>query len=71
MTISCYHHQGVGSLGEGLRASAYADDKTIEAVTLDGHDGWYLGLQWHPEDTADTDPQQAGIFRAFVDAARG
>ena len=70
MTISCYHHQGVGSLGEGLRASAYADDKTIEAVTLDGHDGWYLGLQWHPEDTADTDPQQAGIFRAFVDAAR-
>lgn len=71
MTISCYHHQGVGSLGEGLRASAYAEDKTVEAVTLDDHDGWYLGVQWHPEDTADTDPQQAGIFRAFVAAARG
>ena len=24
MTISCYHHQGLGRLGEGLRASAYA-----------------------------------------------
>jgi putative glutamine amidotransferase len=71
MTISCYHHQGVGSLGEGLRASAYAEDRTIEAVTLDDHDGWYLGVQWHPEDTADSDPQQAGIFQAFVAAARG
>jgi putative glutamine amidotransferase len=68
MTISCYHHQGLSRLGDGLRASAYAEDGTIEAVTLDGHDGWYLGVQWHPEDTAATDPQQAGIFQALVDA---
>ena len=71
LTISCFHHQGVGSLGKGLRASAYAADGTIEAVTLDDHDGWYLGVQWHPEDTADSDPRQAGIFEAFVGAARG
>ena len=32
MTISCYHHQGLGRLGEGLQASAYAWDGTIEAV---------------------------------------
>jgi putative glutamine amidotransferase len=69
MTISCYHHQGLSRLGEGLRASAYAEDGTIEAVTLDGHDGWYLGVQWHPEDTAATDPEQGGIFEALVDAA--
>ena len=69
MTISCYHHQGVGSLGKGLRATAYAEDGTVEAVTLDDHDGWYLGVQWHPEDTAATDPVQAGIFEAFVAAA--
>ena len=69
MTISCYHHQGLGRLGDGLRASAYAEDGTIEAVALDGHDGWYLGVQWHPEDTAATDAQQAGVFAAFV--ARG
>jgi putative glutamine amidotransferase len=66
MTISCYHHQGLGRLGRGLRASAYAEDGTIEAVALDGHDGWYLGLQWHPEDTAATDSRQAGVFEAFV-----
>jgi putative glutamine amidotransferase len=68
MTISCYHHQGLGKLGESLRASAYAEDGTIEAVALDDHHGWYLGVQWHPEDTAATDPQQARVFEAFVEA---
>lgn len=68
LQISCYHHQGLGALGAGLRASAYAEDGTVEAVALDGHHGWYLGVQWHPEDTAATDPQQAGIFDAFIEA---
>jgi gamma-glutamyl-gamma-aminobutyrate hydrolase PuuD len=27
-------------------------------------------VQWHPEDTAATDPQQAGVFEAFVEAVR-
>jgi len=70
LTISCYHHQCLGALGRGLRPAAHASDGTIEAVTIDDHDGWYLGVQWHPEDSADTDPLQAGIFRAFIDAAR-
>ncbi len=69
MEISCYHHQGIGRLGEGLRAGAHADDGTVEAITLDGHDGWFLGVQWHPEDTAAADPQQAELFRALVLAA--
>jgi putative glutamine amidotransferase len=68
MTISCYHHQGLGRLGKSLRACAYAEDGTIEAVALDDHDGWHLGVQWHPEDTAATDPQQAQVFTAFVEA---
>jgi len=70
VTISCYHHQCLGVLGQGLRPAAHASDGTIEAVTIDGHEGWYLGVQWHPEDSAETDPVQARIFRAFVDAAR-
>jgi putative glutamine amidotransferase len=69
MKISCYHHQGISRPGAGLVASAHASDGTIEAVSLAGHDGWYLGVQWHPEDTAESDLQQAGIFRAFVHAA--
>lgn len=70
LTISCYHHQGIDRLGDGLRATAYADDGTVEALGLDGHDGWFVGVQWHPEDTADTDPFQAALFGALVDAAR-
>ena len=69
LTISCYHHQGIGTLGRGLRATAFAEDGTIEAVSLDDHASWYLGVQWHPEDTADSDPHQAGLFAALVAAA--
>ena len=37
-------------------------------MTLDGERGWYLGMQWHPEDTAASDELQAGVFQAFVAA---
>jgi putative glutamine amidotransferase len=70
-SISCYHHQCIATLGVGLTPAAYSSDGVIEAVTLQDHDGWYLGVQWHPEDSAATDPVQAEIFWHFVDAARG
>ena len=69
-SISCFHHQGIGRPGEGMRAVAESADGVIEAVELAGAQGWFLGVQWHPEDTAATDPAQAGLFRALVDAAR-
>jgi putative glutamine amidotransferase len=68
ITISCSHHQCIANLGESLVAAAHAADGTIEAVTLSEHDAWYLGVQWHLEDFADSDPIQHGIFRAFVAA---
>ena len=71
MRASCYHHQCVGRLGNGLVATAYAEDGTVEAVELPGRRGWFLGTQWHPEDTAADDPTQASIFKTFVGAARG
>ena len=45
-----------------------ADDGTIEAVEL--ADGWVVGVQWHPEDTADHDGDQQRLFDAFVAACR-
>jgi putative glutamine amidotransferase len=69
ITISCSHHQCIDQLADKLVPAAYAADGTIEAVTLTGHEGWFLGLQWHLEDFADTDPIQQGIFKAFVAAA--
>ena len=70
VTASCYHHQSLERLGEGVHAVARADDGTVEAIELDGHDAWFLGVQWHPEDTAATDAVQQSLFEALVHAAR-
>ena len=62
---SCYHHQVIQKLGEGLEVIAYSAEGHIEAVAIDSK-GWAFGLQWHPEDTWDTDKNQAAIFNRFV-----
>jgi putative glutamine amidotransferase len=67
--VCSHHHQAIDDLGDGLRAVAWADDGTIEAIELDG-DAWVVGVQWHPEDTAATDRTQQGLFDAFVEQAR-
>ena len=67
--VSCYHHQRVSRLGEGLRAVAHAADGGVEALDLEGAPGWFLAVQWHPEDTAATDPVQQAVFAALVEAA--
>ncbi|MGW3459164.1 gamma-glutamyl-gamma-aminobutyrate hydrolase family protein, partial [Streptomyces olivaceoviridis] len=66
---SCYHHQHVDRLGEGLTVTARAADGTVEAVELAGG-GPLLAVQWHPEDTAHEDPVQQRLFDALVRAAR-
>ncbi|MBA3551383.1 MAG: gamma-glutamyl-gamma-aminobutyrate hydrolase family protein [Actinobacteria bacterium] len=59
-----HHHQGFDRLGEGLSAVAWSDDGLVEAI--ERQDGWMLGVQWHPEETAAHDPAQQGVFDAFV-----
>jgi len=68
--ISCYHHQRIARLAPGLEPVAFADDGTVEAVEVAGRDGFALGVQWHPEDTAATDPVNGALFASFVAAAR-
>lgn len=63
------HHQAVDLLGEGLKAVAWEEDGTIEAVEagpteLGGLSGFVLGVQWHPEQGSD--PR---LFTALVSAA--
>ena len=66
---SCHHHQAVDRVGRGLRVTARGNDGIVEAMELDGPT-WITAVQWHPEDTAATDPAQQGLFDAFVTAAR-
>src|SRR6266536_3037814 len=61
------HHQAVDRLGAGLTATAWAEDGTIEAIELST--GWLVGVQWHPEVTAATDPTQQALFDVLVDEA--
>lgn len=69
LDISCFHHQAIQQLGTGLRVVARADDDVVEAVELSSGTSWFLGVQWHPEDTAAGDPRQARILQAFVATA--
>ena len=57
-------------LGAGLEPVAWAADGTVEGAVLTDAPGWFLAVQWHPEDTVTTDPAQLALFRALVDAAR-
>jgi putative glutamine amidotransferase len=69
--ISCYHHQALGRIGTGLRVTATSADGTVEAIEpVDREAGWFLAVQWHPEDTADTDLAQQRVFNALVAAAQ-
>jgi putative glutamine amidotransferase len=63
VVVPTHHHQGIARLGAGLRACAWADDGTIEAVESERH-RFAVAVQWHPE--AGTDPS---LFRALVGAA--
>ncbi|MGC4112985.1 MAG: type 1 glutamine amidotransferase [Nocardioides sp.] len=70
VTVSCFHHQRVRRLGDGLVPAASAGDGTVEAAVLPSAPGWFLGVQWHPEDTVESDPVQLRLFESLVEAAR-
>ena len=68
LDVPTHHHQAVNLLGDGLKAVAWEEDGTIEAVEagpseLDGLSGFVLGVQWHPEQGSD--PR---LFTALVRA---
>ena len=64
--VNSHHHQAVKSVGNDLRAVAWASDGVIEAVE-DVREGYFaLGVQWHPELSWNTDPLSRAIFNRFV-----
>lgn len=69
-TLDCstHHHQAADRLGDGLVPTGWSPDGLVEA--LERRRGWMLGVQWHPEDTADRDEAQQGLFDSLVKTAR-
>ena len=62
-----YHHQAIDTLAPGLIVTGRAPDQTIEAVEHSSKK-WIVGVQWHPEDDADTQIDQQNLFNGFVQA---
>jgi putative glutamine amidotransferase len=62
---SCYHHQAIDRLGDGLEVIARSVDGVIEGVKIPSK-GWAYGLQWHPEHTAADNPDQLAVLKKFV-----
>ncbi|MEY4362294.1 MAG: hypothetical protein RL391_1600 [Actinomycetota bacterium] len=60
-----FHHQAIDRLGAGLRVVGRHHDGTIEAVEMDSR-LWVLGVQWHPEDNAETESDQQGLFDQLI-----
>jgi len=67
LRCSSHHHQGIAVVGEGVNISGRSSDGLVEAIERDSSDGgWMLGVQWHPEETAATDPAQQALFDTLV-----
>ena len=67
--VNSLHGQAVGTLGPGLRREAVAPDGVVEALSVVGARAFALGVQWHPEWYAATDPVSRRIFEGFGAAA--
>jgi len=62
--VKSHHHQGFGRVGDGLRATAHAEDGAIEALE-DPSRSFAVGVLWHPEAGED-----AALFEELVAQAR-
>ncbi|NMO00886.1 gamma-glutamyl-gamma-aminobutyrate hydrolase family protein [Gordonia sp. TBRC 11910] len=64
LTVSSFHHQSIDRLAPGLTVTGRAPDGVIEAIA---HDGAPIhAVQWHPEDDAETHPEQQALFDALL-----
>ncbi|MGH2678961.1 MAG: gamma-glutamyl-gamma-aminobutyrate hydrolase family protein [Actinomycetota bacterium] len=76
LASASHHHQGIDRLGEGLAVTGRSPDGLIEAIERivpdpdDMSAAWIVGVQWHPEETAATDPAQQSLFEGLAQLAR-
>ena len=61
--IKSHHHQGMGKLGDGLRAVAWDEDGLVEGLE-DPDKRFALGVLWHPEEGEDF-----ALFKGLVEEA--
>lgn len=68
--VNSLHRQAIDRLADGLEIEATAEDGTIESVSVKDARAFALGVQWHPEYWAGSDPASRKLFEAFGEAIR-
>jgi putative glutamine amidotransferase len=63
--VNSLHGQGILERGERIVIEGIAEDGTIEAIRVDQAPGFALGVQWHAEHEAATNPINHKLFEAF------
>ncbi|MFZ4719255.1 MAG: gamma-glutamyl-gamma-aminobutyrate hydrolase family protein [Ilumatobacteraceae bacterium] len=61
----CVHHQALDVVAPELEVTGRTADGIVHAADLRGA-RWCVATQWHPEDSADGDPQQQRLFAALL-----
>jgi putative glutamine amidotransferase len=67
--VNSLHHQGIKELAPELTSVGYAPDGLIEAAEVENH-VFAVGVQWHPESLAPSDPAMRRLFEDLVEAAQ-
>jgi putative glutamine amidotransferase len=63
--VNSLHGQGILDLGERIVVEGVAEDGTIEAIRIADAPGFALGVQWHAEYDAQSNPVNRALFEAF------
>jgi putative glutamine amidotransferase len=63
--VNSLHGQGILEPGERIVVEGVAEDETIEAIRVAEAPGFALGVQWHAEHDANTNPINRTLFEAF------
>jgi putative glutamine amidotransferase len=69
--VNSVHYQGIDRLGDGLSVEARAPDGLIEAISAAPCGGPVVGVQWHPEWDAGSNPASQAFFRMMGASVRG
>ena len=68
--VNSSHHQALGKVGKNLKAIAWATDGVVEGIQDTRKNRFLLGVQWHPEVSADFDDLSRELFELFVEKCR-
>ncbi|WP_455597346.1 gamma-glutamyl-gamma-aminobutyrate hydrolase family protein [Cloacibacillus porcorum] len=67
INVNSAHHQAVNRLAEGFVITAETGDGLIEGIAMPDYKKGLIGVQWHPESLADSDPFQHDFFKMLVE----